>query len=128
MPKKRNAIAATVGLLAAAGATVAVTSAAQATEPPPDGARAVVHVTPNPTTERGQEIEITGHCGGGEELRAVIGGFPERPILTDVEILDPDPAAFRARARLAEGIGNGVGPVFVDCGTQLGVTLLVTHV
>jgi hypothetical protein len=25
-------------------------------------------------------------------------------------------------------IGNGVGPVFVDCGGEAGVTLLVTHV
>jgi hypothetical protein len=109
-----------------------ITGSAQATEHdeplPPDGARAVVQVTPNPTTERGQQIEITGHCGGGDGLRAVLGGFPDNPILTDIQIIDPDPEGFRATARLVDTVGNGVGPVFVDCGTQLGVTLLVTHV
>jgi hypothetical protein len=33
-----------------------------------------------------------------------------------------------AKATLARGLGNGVGPVFVDCGGEAGVTLLVTHV
>src|SRR3954452_22061357 len=96
--------------------------------PPPDGARAVVTVTPNPTAQRGQWVVITGRCGGGTGLREVIGGFPEHPLLTDIEIVDPGPDAFMARARLADTVGNGVGPVFVDCGGQVGVTLLVTHV
>jgi hypothetical protein len=124
-------------LLAAAcvagGAALLATGGTAAAQPddhqrPPDGARAVVAVTPNPTTERGQWVVITGHCGGGTGLRQVIGGSPEHPTLTDVEIVDPDPAGFLARARLAGFVGNGVGPVLVDCGGQAGVTLLVTHV
>ncbi|WP_214318233.1 hypothetical protein [Nonomuraea sediminis] len=31
---------------------------------PPRGARAVVQVSPNPTTRSGQEITITGDCDG----------------------------------------------------------------
>src|SRR3954469_3548394 len=127
----RKILLATAGV--AIGAGLLATGGTAAAEPddghqPPDGARAVVTVTPNPTTERGQWVVITGHCGGGTRLRPVIGGFPEHPMLTDIEIVDPDPAGFLARARLAGFVGNGAGPVFVDCGGQAGVTLLVTHV
>ncbi|MCE7010912.1 hypothetical protein LWC34_50135 [Kibdelosporangium philippinense] len=95
---------------------------------PPKGARATVRVSPNPTTERGQEVTITGDCGGGPGLKAVIGGFPDKPALVNIRILKDDPKAFLAKANLAPHIGNGVGPVFVDCGGEVGVTLLVTHV
>ncbi|MER5394170.1 hypothetical protein [Saccharopolyspora sp. NPDC002686] len=94
----------------------------------PEGARAAVQVTPNPTTERGQEVTITGHCGGGTGLRAVVSGVDGRPVLEDVEIIESGPERFEARAKLRETVGNGVGPVLVDCGGEAGVTLLVTHV
>lgn len=95
---------------------------------PPKGARAVVHVSPNPTTQRGQEVTITGNCGGGTGLKSVLGGFPDKPALVNIRILKDDPDGFVAKANLAPHIGNGVGPVFVDCGGEAGVTLLVTHV
>jgi hypothetical protein len=94
----------------------------------PKGARAVVQVTPNPTTERNQEVTITGHCGGGAGLRAIISGVNEKPVLEDIRIISSGPDDFEATARLRDGVGNGVGPVFVDCGGEVGVTLLVTHV
>jgi hypothetical protein len=96
--------------------------------PAPKGARAVVQVTPNPTTERNQEVTITGHPGGGEGLRSIISGINDRPVLEDIRIINSGPDGFEAKARLRDGVGNGVGPVFVDCGGELGVTLLVTHV
>jgi hypothetical protein len=95
---------------------------------PPKGARATVRVSPNPTTERGQEVTITGDCGGGTGLKSVLGGFPDKPALVNIRILKDDPKGFVAKANLAPHIGNGVGPVFVDCGGEAGVTLLVTHV
>ncbi|MGW5155401.1 hypothetical protein ACWEPN_07960 [Nonomuraea wenchangensis] len=114
----------TAGLLAPAGATAA-TAAAK----PPKGARAVVQVSPNPTTRRGQEVTITGHCGGGKGLKAVLAGLDRKhPVLRDVRIVEDDPKGFVAKATLAPTIGNGVGPVLVDCGGEAGVTLLVTHV
>ncbi|MDA3646345.1 hypothetical protein LZ318_28650 [Saccharopolyspora indica] len=94
----------------------------------PKGARATVQVTPNPTTERGQEVTITGHCGGGTGLRAIFSHFGGDPALEDVEIIESGPDRFEARAKLRETIGNGVGPILVDCGGEAGVTLLVTHV
>jgi hypothetical protein len=94
----------------------------------PKGARAVVQVTPNPTTERNQEVTITGQCGGGAGLRAIISGVNEKPVLEDIRIISSGPDEFEAKARLRDGVGNGVGPVFVDCGGEVGVTLLVTHV
>jgi hypothetical protein len=95
---------------------------------PPQGARATVQVSPNPTTRRGQEVTITGNCGGGTGLKSVLGGFPERPALENVRIIESGPDRFVAKANVAGHIGNGVGPVFVDCGGEAGVTLLVTHV
>lgn len=95
---------------------------------PPKGARATVRVSPNPTTERGQEVTITGDCGGGTGLKSVLGGFPDKPALVNIRILNDDPKGFVAKANLAPNIGNGVGPVFVDCGGEAGVVLLVTHV
>ncbi|HEY3708418.1 MAG TPA: hypothetical protein VGL64_03505 [Amycolatopsis sp.] len=100
----------------------------QSAAQPPKGARAVVQVSPNPTTERGQEVTITGNCGGGTGLRAVVGGSFERPSLVNVKILKSDADGFLAKANVAPNIGNGVGPVLVDCGGEAGVTLLVTHV
>ncbi|MCI2418682.1 hypothetical protein MOQ72_14675 [Saccharopolyspora sp. K220] len=44
-----------------------------------------------------------------------------RPPSTD------NPNGFVAKARLSETVGAGVGPVFVDCGREAGVTLLVTR-
>ncbi|MEV0620572.1 hypothetical protein AB0I81_45120 [Nonomuraea sp. NPDC050404] len=95
---------------------------------PPKGARAVVQVSPNPTTERGQEVTITGHCGGGPRLKAIIAGLPGKSIMEDIRIIDDNPKGFVAKARLKSTIGNGVGPIFVDCDGEMGVTLLVTHV
>jgi hypothetical protein len=97
-------------------------------ESAPKGARATVRVTPNPTTERNQEVTITGRCGGGSGLQSIISGVGDKPILEDVRIVSSDADGFEAKARIREGVGNGVGPVFVDCGGELGVTLLVTHV
>ncbi|GAA2209564.1 hypothetical protein GCM10009850_050220 [Nonomuraea monospora] len=115
----------TVGLTAGAQVVHAETAAPK----PPKGARAVVHVSPNPTAERGQEVTITGHCGGGKGLKAVIAGIDrEHPVLENVRIVKDDPKGFVAKGTLASRIGNGVGPVFVDCGGEAGVTLLVTHV
>ncbi|MBE1495178.1 hypothetical protein H4696_002278 [Amycolatopsis lexingtonensis] len=94
----------------------------------PKGARATVQVSPNPTTQRGQEVTITGNCGGGTGLKSVLGGFPEHPALENIRILSAGPDHFVAKANLVQTIGNGVGPVFVDCGGEAGVTLLVTHV
>ncbi|MFF5210181.1 hypothetical protein [Streptosporangium sp. NPDC000396] len=51
-----------------------------------------------------------------------------RSALTDVRILDDNPEGFKATAKLAEWVRNGVGPVFVSCGNEMGVTLIVTHV
>ncbi|WP_103349174.1 hypothetical protein [Amycolatopsis sp. CA-128772] len=95
---------------------------------PPKGARATVQVSPNPTTHRGQEVTITGNCGGGTGLKSVLGGFPDHPALENIRILETGPDRFVAKANVAAHIGNGVGPVFVDCGGEAGVTLLVTHV
>ncbi|GLY37335.1 hypothetical protein Amsp01_033590 [Amycolatopsis sp. NBRC 101858] len=130
-----------IGLATAAGLVTAVSigiaggaSAASGTSEgtmitqPPQGARATVEVTPNPTTQRGQEVTITGSCGGGTGLKSVLGGFPEHPALENIRIVDAGPDRFVAKATVARHIGNGVGPVFVDCGGEAGVTLLVTHV
>ncbi|MFJ7213932.1 hypothetical protein [Amycolatopsis sp. NPDC098790] len=132
---------AVTGLAAAAGLVTAVsigiaggasaesgTTEGTMTAQPPQGARATVEVTPNPTTHRGQEVTITGDCGGGTGLKSVLGGFPDRPALENIRILDAGPEHFVAKATVAQHIGNGVGPVFVDCGGEAGVTLLVTHV
>ncbi|MET8990187.1 hypothetical protein ABZW49_32460 [Nonomuraea wenchangensis] len=119
----------TAGLLAPAGAQAGQATAATAAAKPPKGARAVVQVSPNPTTRRGQEVTITGHCGGGKGLKAVLAGLDRKhPVLRDVRIVEDDPKGFVAKATLAPTIGNGVGPVLVDCGGEAGVTLLVTHV
>jgi hypothetical protein len=125
------AVLLTAGTIGVAGAA---TNPAQNTAPhsqnvaqPPKGARAVVQVSPNPTTERGQEITITGNCGGGTGLKAVVGNSPDNPSLVNIRILNNDPAGFLAKANIGPHIGNGVGPVLVDCGGEAGVTLLVTH-
>lgn len=52
----------------------------------------------------------------------------EHPALENIRIVDAGPEHFVAKATVAQHIGNGVGPVFVDCGGEAGVTLLVTHV
>ncbi|ACZ85146.1 hypothetical protein [Streptosporangium roseum] len=109
------------------GTTGAITTEAAAPRPP-KGARAVVQVSPNPTVKRGEEVTITGHCGGGKKLNAVLSGFSGRPVLKNIRIIDDNPDGFVAKATLSREIGNGVGPVFVDCGGEAGVTLLVTHV
>ncbi|SDI38124.1 hypothetical protein SAMN05421505_14721 [Sinosporangium album] len=106
----------------------AVATEAPAAKLPPKGARAVVQVSPNPTARRGEEVTITGRCGGGQGLKAVISGFGKVQVLKDIRIIKDDPDGFLAKAKLSERIGNGVGPVFVDCGGEAGVTLLVTHV
>ena len=117
-----------VGALANAGATGAFASEpARTAADPPDGARAVVQVSPNPTAERGEEVTITGSGGGGERLRAVHSGFNGKPVLENVRIVNDDPAAFTAKGTVSREIGDGVGPVLVDCGGQAGVTLLITH-
>ncbi|MEV5558515.1 hypothetical protein AB0L44_33080 [Nonomuraea wenchangensis] len=124
----------TAGLLASAGGPAGAQAgtagpAATAAPKPPKGARAVVRVSPNPTIRRGQEVTITGHCGGGEGLKAVLAGLDRKhPVLRNVRVIEDDPQGFVAKATLAPRIGNGVGPVFVDCGGEAGVTLLVTHV
>ncbi|GAA2299786.1 hypothetical protein GCM10010149_55960 [Nonomuraea roseoviolacea subsp. roseoviolacea] len=140
---KRASIATVTGLIltagllgqGAAGASAADTSgpanvaaATTAAPKPPKGARAVVQVSPNPTTRRGQEITITGNCGGGQKLKEVIGGVTQRPVLTNIRIIDDNPEGFVAKATLAREVGNGVGPIMVSCGDEMGVTLLVTHV
>lgn len=113
---------------AQAGAASEATPAMTAPKPP-NGARAVVQVSPNPTTKRGQEVTITGRCGGGKGLKAVLAGLDrEHPVLQNIRMIDDNPKGFVAKATLAREIGNGVGPVFVDCGGEAGVTLLVTHV
>ncbi|UBU10253.1 hypothetical protein [Nonomuraea gerenzanensis] len=126
------ALGLTAGLIGSAGAqagAVTDTSAPASAPKPPKGARAVVQVSPNPTAERGQEVTITGHCGGGKGLKAVIAGIDrERPVLENLRIVKDDPKGFVAKGTLSPRIGNGVGPVFVDCGGEAGVTLLVTHV
>ncbi|MET8862860.1 hypothetical protein ABZW11_07865 [Nonomuraea sp. NPDC004580] len=119
----------TAGLLAVAGAPAGAQVGVTAAPKPPKGARAVVQVSPNPTTERGQEVTITGHCGGGKGLKGVLAGLDRKnPVLRNIRIVKDDPKGFVAKARLDSKIGNGVGPVFVDCGGEAGVTLLVTHV
>ncbi|MGP3932125.1 hypothetical protein [Nonomuraea sp. KM88] len=126
----------TAGLLGWAGApagaqadTASTATAAMAAPKPPKGARAVVRVSPNPTTRRGEEVTITGHCGGGKGLKAVLAGLDRKhPVLQNIRIVEDSPKGFVAKATLAPKIGNGVGPVLVDCGGEAGVTLLVTHV
>ncbi|HUR05362.1 MAG TPA: hypothetical protein VM347_22660 [Nonomuraea sp.] len=105
------------------GASIGATAAPK----PPKGARAVVQVSPNPTTKRGQEVTITGNCGGGKKLQAVVAGMGGRAVLRNIRILEDNPKGFVAKATLDSKIGNGVGPIFVDCGGEAGVTLLVTH-
>jgi hypothetical protein len=136
--RKVAGLALAAGLVAAASITIAGAASAEpgmtegtmtnANNQPPEGARATVQVSPNPTTYRGEEVTITGSCGGGTGLKAVHGGFPERPALENVRIVDAGPDHFVAKATVSQHIGNGVGPVFVDCGGEAGVTLLVTHV
>ncbi|WP_433510737.1 hypothetical protein ACQP2T_43720 [Nonomuraea sp. CA-143628] len=123
----------TAGLLGLAGvpagAQAGAATAAMAAPNPPKGARAVVQVSPNPTTKRGQEVTITGNCGGGKKLKAVLAGIDrDRPTLENIRIIDDNSQGFVAKAVLRPTIGNGVGPVFVDCGGEAGVALLVTHV
>jgi hypothetical protein len=121
--------AASIGIAGGASAEPGTTEGTMTNaNQPPKGARATVQVSPNPTTRRGQEVTITGNCGGGTGLKSVLGGFPDRPALENVRVLDAGPDRFVAKATVAEHIGNGVGPVFVDCGGEAGVTLLVTHV
>jgi len=119
--------AVSIGIAGGASADQGTTEGTMTTQPP-KGARATVEVTPNPTTHRGQEVTITGSCGGGTGLKSVLGGFPEHPALENIRILDAGPDRYVAKATVAQHIGNGVGPVFVDCGGEAGVTLLVTHV
>ncbi len=119
--------AVSIGIAGGASAESGTTEGTMTTQPP-KGARATVEVTPNPTTYRGQEVTITGSCGGGTGLKSVLGGFPEHPALENIRIVDAGPDHFVAKATVAQHIGNGVGPVFVDCGGEAGVTLLVTHV
>ncbi|MFJ9787719.1 hypothetical protein ACIRSS_49660 [Amycolatopsis sp. NPDC101161] len=119
--------AVTIGIAGSTSAAAGTTEGTMTTQPP-KGARATVEVTPNPTTHRGQEVTITGSCGGGTGLKSVLGGFPEHPALENIRIVDAGPDHFVAKANVAQHIGNGVGPVFVDCGGEAGVTLLVTHV
>ncbi|GAA0929194.1 hypothetical protein [Nonomuraea longicatena] len=125
---RTRTIAVIAGAALAVGALGPGSAVAQTGQQPPKGARAVVQVGPNPTTERGQEITITGHCGGGRKLVRVIGGMTTRPTLENIRIVSDDPKGFTAKATLSRTVGNGVGPVFVDCGGEVGVTLLVTHV
>ncbi|MFB9203436.1 hypothetical protein ACFFV7_19760 [Nonomuraea spiralis] len=125
----------TVGVLGLGGASASASdrsgttgaSAVAAAPKPPKGARAVVQVSPNPTVKQGQEVTITGNCGGGEKLRAVVAEMGGRSVLRNIRILEDNPKGFVAKATLDPKIGNGVGPVFVDCGGEAGVTLLVTH-
>ncbi|SEF37929.1 hypothetical protein SAMN05421837_116107 [Amycolatopsis pretoriensis] len=119
--------AVSIGIAGGASAEPGTTEGIMTTQPP-QGARATVQVTPNPTTHRGQEVTITGNCGGGTGLKSVLGGFPEHPALENIRIVDAGPDHFVAKATVSQHIGNGVGPVFVDCGGEAGVTLLVTHV
>lgn len=130
-------LAVAAGLVAAvsigiAGAASADSGATEGTmtqqQEPPKGARATVQVSPNPTTRRGQEVTITGNCGGGAGLKTVLGGLPDHPALENIRIIDAGPEHFVAKATVSQHIGNGVGPVLVDCGGEAGVTLLVTHV
>jgi hypothetical protein len=115
----------TVG--AAGGASAAPAQAPAAL--PPEGARAQVQVSPNPTTRRGEEVTITGDCQDGTGLKAVYSGvYGGVPLLENVRIIKTDPTGFEAKATVSQTIGNGVGPVFVDCGGEAGVTLVVTHV
>ena len=114
-----------IGVSSASAANSASTAGEQSmTEghnKPPKGARATVRVSPNPTTEREQEVTITGDCGGGTGLKSVLGGFPDNPALVNIRILRDDPHGFVAKANLAPHIGNGVGPVFVpDAGVGEG--------
>ncbi|MGW7539324.1 hypothetical protein [Amycolatopsis sp. NPDC054798] len=111
----------------AAAAAAPVAAAQPPAEQPPEGARAVVKVDPNPAAPGG-DVTITGNCGGGKGLKKVIGGYPGHQILKDVKIVDANPEAFKATAKLTTKIGDGVGPVMVDCDGEAGVTLLVTHV
>jgi hypothetical protein len=130
----KNKKLAVVSGIAAATAVAALclagsaSAAAGGSAQPPKGARAVVNVSPNPTVRSGQAVTITGDCGGGSGLKTVIGGFPGQGILENLHIVSSDPHGFRATATISSQIGNGVGPVFVDCGGEAGVTLLVTHV
>lgn len=135
MTNRTIAVLVAVGAATVAAGAIGITAASAApgvtttqTDQPPQGARATVHVTPNPTTQRGQEVTITGNCGGGTGLKQVVGGLLAHPSLVDIRIIDPGPDHYVAKARLAQNIGNGVGPVLVDCGGEAGVTLLVTHV
>ncbi|UKD58375.1 hypothetical protein L3Q65_17125 [Amycolatopsis sp. FU40] len=122
------AAAATGDRPAAPAAAPVAAAAAQppAAEQPPEGARATVKVDPNPAAPGG-DVTITGNCGGGKGLKKVIGGYPGHQVLKDVKIVDANPDAFKATAKLTTKIGNGVGPVMVDCDGEAGVTLLVTH-
>ncbi|ATY12838.1 hypothetical protein CU254_22070 [Amycolatopsis sp. AA4] len=122
-PGAHPAPPASVGAAAGAGAGVAQPPAA---EQPPEGARATVKVDPNPAAPGG-DVTITGDCGGGKGLKKVIGGYPGHQILKDVKIVDANPESFKATALLTTKIGDGVGPVMVDCDGESGVTLLVTH-
>ncbi|MEV8632923.1 hypothetical protein AB0395_14825 [Streptosporangium sp. NPDC051023] len=102
-------------------------TAATATPQPPQGARAVVQLSPNPA-KAGQEVTITGNCGGGKKLSAVASGYGSVTALENVQILNDDPNGFVAKGTVSSEIGGGVGPVFVDCDGEAGVALLVTHV
>lgn len=127
MGNRKAVLVAAVAVTLAAAGTIGITTASASGDQPPEGARATVHVSPNPATARGQEVSITGDCGGGTGLKSVLGGLPDHPALVDIRVVDPNPAHYRATARVSDGIGSGVGPVLVDCGGEAGVTLLVTR-
>ncbi|WP_409464129.1 hypothetical protein [Amycolatopsis sp. GA6-003] len=105
---------------------VAAAMAQPPAEQPPEGARATVKADPNPAAPGG-DVTLTGNCGGGKGLKKVIGGYPGHQVLKDVKIVDANPEAFKATAKLTTKAGDGAAPVMVDCDGEAGVTLLVTH-
>ncbi|MBV8933598.1 MAG: hypothetical protein JOZ47_10310 [Kutzneria sp.] len=126
----RSMLAALAGLVAVGTTTglISVANASAAPSPTLDRAGARIQVTPNPVAP-GQEITITGSCGGGPRV-AYIGNAPGHPYPLDgaVRIVKDDPDGFVAKARVAANLGDGAGPVVVDCVTTRAETILVTHV
>lgn len=109
------AVACVAGSLVTGTASASVDNPAQGTP--------TIDVVPNPA-HPGDEVTITGQCGGAGEVKSIF--TPNgKPFAGAAQIVNPNPNGFVARAKIDERIGSGAGPVYVDCGSDYGETMLV---
>lgn len=114
------------GLVVAGAATAGLVGTANASAPETNDA-AAIKVSPNPA-KSGQEVTITGHCKDGGEV-ASIGNLNDHkyPFDQGVKLVNDDPTGFEAKARVADGLGYGAGPVILECTNSWASTELRTQ-